>query len=422
MLSLVEARARILTEAVPGDAIEVTLTEALGLILAEPLIADVDLPPFDRAGQDGYAVRASEATTGARLNVVVTTRSRKTVGVATGRSAGAATAEVILDPGETAHVSAGDPMPVGADAVVRVEDSRPEPGVGPPREILVFRGATVGQSVVPRGYFLRAGTTLAQSGERVRLPMVGLLAAEGCIHPLCHRRVRVAVLAVGDHLVGPSEAPVMHRERNACGPTVVAPCLQWGATAHDLGTISERSLSSALHRALTANVVVIVGEPEGAIPRALKKAGVEPIFEGVGVHPGKRFAYGVVRDSSGRAAHHVIHMAPGPVGVFTGVMLLLGPLIARLHGASLDSIERATLRAEWSGPQHRPTDDRHWAVPVTLRIDERGRLLATPFEHRGKDDLLGFSRAEALAVLPPRSGPWNAGDVVDVVAIGPFGL
>ena len=421
MLSLVEARGRILAEAVPGDVIEVTLTEALGLVLAEPLIADVDLPPFDRAGQDGYAVRALEAVKGARLNVIVPKRSRKAVGVASSRSAGAATAEVILDPGETAHVTAGDPMPVGADAVVRVEDSRPEPGVGPPREILVLRGATVGQNVVPRGYFLRAGTTLAHAGDRIRLPMVGLLAAEGCMHPLCHRRVRVAVLAVGDHLVGPSEAPVMHRERNACGATVVAPCLHWGATAHDLGTVPERALASELHRALTAPVVVILGEPEGAIPRALKKAGVEPIFEGVGVHPGKRFQYGVVRDSSGRAAHHVIQMAPGPVGVFTGVMLLLGPLIARLHGASLESIARSTLRAEWSGPQHRPTDDRHWAVPVTLRIDERGRLLAAPFDHRGKDDLLGFSRAEALAVLPPRSGPWNEGDLVDVVAIGALG-
>ncbi len=63
---------------------------------------------------------------------------------------------------------------------------------------------------------------------RVRMAMVGLLAARGCVHPVCYRRVRVAVFAVGDHMVGPGEAPVMDRERNAAGATVVAPCLRWG--------------------------------------------------------------------------------------------------------------------------------------------------------------------------------------------------
>ena len=364
MLSLGEALARILEEAVPGEAIQVTLTEAQGLVLAEPLMADVDLPPFDRAGHDGYAALAADTEPGATLDVIVPKKGR--------RSSGAKTAELILVRGETTHVAAGDPMPVGADTIIRTEDSRPEPGVGAPREVVVLRTSTPGQSVVTRGYFLKAGTQIAAAGVRLRLPMVALLAAEGCVHPLCHRRARVAVLSVGDHLVGPGEAPVMHRERNAAGPTVVAPCLHWGATAHDLGAVTERELPAALDRALTAPVVVILGEPEGAIPRALKKACVEPVFESVSLHPGKRVSYGVVRDGSGHAVHHVFQMASNPVGILTAVSLLLGPLISRLHGALDEGGNR--LRAVWSSPPHRPTDDRLWAVPVTLAIDEQARL------------------------------------------------
>ncbi len=268
----------------------------------------------------------------------------------------------------------------------------------------------------PRGYYLAAGSTLAPVGTRLRLPMVGLLAAQGCVHPVCHRRVRVAVLAVGDHLVGPGEAPVMHRERNAAGPTAVAPCLHWGATAHDLGTISERDLPAALDRALTAPVVIVLGPAEGMIPRALKKAGVEPRFAGVSIHPGKRLSYGVVRNASGRAGHHVFHMVPGPIGVLAGVALLVGPLIARLQGETLDP--PPPLHAVWSGTPHRATDDRLWAVPASLSVSDDARLRVISIDHRGKDDLVGFSRAEALALLPPRSGPWNGGEVVQVTPLG----
>lgn len=405
MLALPEAMGVILGEARPGEGIEVALTEALGLVLAEPVTADVDLPPFDRAAVDGYAVRGGDAAAGAWLRVV-------------GRphGGGATTAEIDLGPGEAAHVTAGDPLPAGAGAVLRTEDSRPEPGVGPPRAVLALREAGAGTGVVPRGYYLRAGTVLATAGTRLRLPMVGLFAAQGGVHPVCHRRVRVAVLAVGDHLVGPGDAPVMHRERNAAGPTAVIPCLRWGATAHDLGAVPARDLPAALGRALSAPVAVVLGAYEGAIPRALRKAGVVPVFEGVSLHPGKRVRYGVVRDGDGRAAHHVFHMAPGPVGVLTTVTLLVGPLIARLHGGPAEP--PAPLRAAWLGPPHRPTDDRHWAVPVTLAVGRDGRLGAAAFEHRGQDDLAGFARADALAVLPPRRGPWNGGEVVDVVPLG----
>src|SRR6185437_13973643 len=129
------------------------------------------------------------------------------------------------------------PLPQGTDAVAPIDDIRPEPIAELPHVVALWRAAEPGRHVVRRGAYLRAGTELAPAGTRLHLPLIGLLAAQGCVHPVCHRRIRVAVLAVGDHLVEPGAAPVLHRERNAAGATVVAPCLQWGATAHDLGTV-----------------------------------------------------------------------------------------------------------------------------------------------------------------------------------------
>lgn len=403
MLSLAEARARILDLAEPGEPIQVSLVEALGLVLAEPVVADVDLPPFDRAALDGYALRATDARPNARLRVVGSD----------GDPSGDDGLEVERE--EAARITLGEAMPIGADSVLRTEDSRPEPGLGPPKLVEVLRPLEAGQNVVPRGFYLRSGVELAPAGTRIRLPMVGLLASQGYVHPVCHRRARVAVLAVGDHLVNPGEDPVMGRERNAAGPTVVAPCIRLGATAHDLGAVREDELDPAVSRALNAPVVVVLGGQECIVSGALDRAGVEPVFSGVSLHPGKRLSYGVVRDPSGRVAHHVFHMPPSPIAALTVTTLLIGPLLARLQGGP--AVPPA-LTAAWDG-SHRPTDDRCWAVPVTL-ANKDGRLIASPIDYLGKDDLLGFSRAEALALLPARSGPWCDGDVVEVAPLGPW--
>lgn len=404
MLSLAEARAQILERAEPGEAIEVCLAEALGLVLAEPAVADVDLPPFDRAALDGYALRASDGRVETRLRVVGLHDDDEDSAL-----------EISAD--EAAHVATGDPIPWGADAVLRSDRIRPEPDLGPPRLVEVLEPVEVGENLVPRGHYLRAGTELAPAGARVRMAMVGLFAAQGCVHPVCYRRVRVAVFAVGDHMVGPGEAPVMHRERNAAGATVVAPCLRWGATAHDLGAIAEDDLDAALSRALTAPIVVVMGRSTPTLRRALLRAGVEPVISGVSIQPGSRLNYGVVVGPSGRVEHHVFHFPPSPIAALTVTSLLVGPLIARLQGGPAGP--PPALRAVWSAP-HRATDDRLWAVPVTLKVDDQARLLATPIDYRGKDDLVGFARAEALALLTPNSGPWQGGEIVEVAPLGPW--
>ena len=410
MLSVHEARALIVAGAEPGPPIAVPLSEAPGLWAAEDLTADVDLPPFDRAAVDGHAARAEDAPPGARLRVLGPEDAD-----------GAPLAEVRLLPGECLPVRAGAAMPEGADLVIAADEGRLERGFGDGGELVVTRGGPgrPTSGVLPRGAYLRAGDPLVAAGTRLSLPMMGLLASQGCVHPVCRRRVRVAVVAVGDHLVNPSDAPVMHRERNAAGPSAVIACLLPGATAHDLGVVAERDLPGALARALTAAVVIVPGEPEGAIPEALREAGVVPRFSGVALRPGGSVVYGVAASEDGSpGAHHVFHLPSCPTEVLAAVRLFVSPLIARLHGAP--AVPPPPLRALWEGPAPplNPSDGKvARAVPVRLSVDARARLTAHPLPSRGPGDLAALAPADALALLPPEA---DAPAFVEVFPFSPW--
>jgi len=397
--TLAEAHSQILALAEPGESVEVSLVDALGLVLAEDAVADVDLPPFDRASGEGYAVRAAEATAGALLRVAGLRWSRRPFDDA-------------LEPGEAIRVRPGDPLPEGADAVLPLADARPDPETGPARVVEVLRAVEAGSEVARRGHLLEAGEVLATAGTRLRASMVGLLASQGCVHPYCHRRVRVAVVAIGDHLVGPGEAPVMHRERNAANASVAALALRAGAMPHDLQSVAVGDFARTLDRATSAPVIVVLGRKDRAVARVYQEAGAEEVFRGVALKPGGRSSYLAIRDESGRVAHHVFHLPLAPMAASTAFTLLVQPLIARLQGETADA--PSSTRAHWEGESRR-VGDRLRAVPVRLAVDAEARQVARPATIRGLHDLAGFATADGLALLPERSGPRIGGEVVEVV-------
>ncbi len=401
-IPLGEAQARILEQAAPGEPTEVSLAEAVGLVLAEAAIADVDLPPSDRAACEGYAVRSAGATAGVLLRVA---GSRWARAVAESPEAG-----------EAVRVAPGDALPVGVDAVIRPDGVRPDPDpvAGRARVVEVLRGVVPGRDVIRRGSILAAGTTIARQGTRLDAPMVGLLASQGCVHPVCHRRVRVAIVAVGDHLIGASEAPTMGRERNAAGAAVVALALRAGAMPHDFQAVARRRLIPALERATSAPAIVVLGPLGDCIPRAFAALGVEPILRGVAVRPGGYLRYGVIRDDDGRVAHHVFHLPLAPIDASIAFTLLVRPLIARLQGdPEADAVPRP-VAAIWEG-HHRPSGNRARPVLAAFEVDSGAHCRVRPVASRGPDDLPALARAHGIALLPARSGPWTGGEVVDFV-------
>ena len=403
-LSLAEAQERILALAEPGAAIEVSLGEALGLVLAEPVVADVDHPPFDRASHDGYAVRADEATVGSFFRVVRPRRS--------GRSGDAP-----IETGEAARVKAGDPIPPGADTVLRPATVQPDPDTGPTRVIEIRRATRPHRDVTPRGAYLQAGATVAAAGSRVKPAMIPLLAAQGCVHPFCHRRVRVSILSGGNHWGRPDEAPSMNRERNAANLALVALTTRTDAMPHDFQAVAGSQIRPALERATTSPVVLLIGSSP-SLTLALRQIGFEWLVckvkaQGIGL-----VRYGVIRDDEGKVANHVFQLPPNPVSASVAFSLLVGPLVARLQGQMTEPSRQTVALAE--GELHPPTGCRARVVPVSIRTHPDGRpvaegILSPP------DDLNAWAQADGSLIFPEQSGPWGPGDCVAFQPIVPPG-
>src|SRR5713101_2561238 len=173
---------RIVIQRSPELEVEsVVLSDALGRVLAEDIIADTDLPPFDRAQMDGYAVRAADVSqTPARLRIV-------------GESAAGAGWHHEMKAGEAVRIMTGAPVPAGADAVQQVELTRE-----PEREsVEILKSVEAGRSIVRRGAEIKAGETVLRAGEEINAAMIATLASFGYAQVKVGRRPRVAVMATG---------------------------------------------------------------------------------------------------------------------------------------------------------------------------------------------------------------------------------
>jgi len=399
-LALTEAQDRILALAEPVETIEVSLGEALGLVLAEPVVADIDHPPFDRASVDGYAVKFDEATVGALLRVVRPIRL----------------GEANLEAGEAGRVRAGDPTPPGSDSVARPSTVRTDPEVGPTRVIEVLEGLQPGQNVTRRGAYLNGGATLLEAGTRIKPSMVPLLASQGCVQPICHRRVGVSVLTVGSQWVGPAEAPTMNRERNATNAALVALSIRAEAMPRDYQAVSGSKVRTALERATTAPVVVILGPASLHLARALSAIGYEPVVEQVAIESIGHARHGIIRDDDGKVINHIFQFPSHPFAASVAFLLLVQPLIARLQGDLNQQVRSVVAFAE--GESQPATRRRTRVQPATLRIDPNGQRIGESIPG-DIDDFLAWSRADGLLIFPEQSGPWRGGDPVEFVPIVP---
>ncbi|HSH22216.1 MAG TPA: molybdopterin molybdotransferase MoeA, partial [Candidatus Caenarcaniphilales bacterium] len=212
LLSLEEASRLILDGVTPLAAEQVDLGDALGRVLAQPLVSLFTLPPWDNSAMDGFAVRAADVESAARGNAV----TLRVVGeVAAGHLAGRP-----VEPGTALRILTGAPLPSGADAVVPVEDTDAQPGSAAlPATVAITRSTWPGEHVRRAGSDLRAGQPLLAAGTDLRPAHLAIAAAGGHGRLSVHRRPRVAVLATGDELAQPGDqlGPAQIPDSNSVG-------------------------------------------------------------------------------------------------------------------------------------------------------------------------------------------------------------
>ncbi len=401
MIAVEKALSIVLSHVSPLPAEEIDFADAPGRILREDVAADTDLPPFRRSAVDGFAVRAGDtASVPARLKLVGTI------------SAGTYP-EFRIGPGETASIMTGAPVPEGADAVQMVEQSREEDD-----GIVLLSSVAAGQNVAPQGAEVRRGEVVLKSGTRLDPAAVAVAATVGRTQLSVGRRPKVSVAATGDELVHPSETPGPGQIRNSNGFSLRAQCRSVGVEALSLGVArdTEASLRELVERGLDSDVLLLSGGVSmgrfDLVEKVLEDFGIEILVDAVALKPGKPLVFGVGDDGK------LVFGLPGnPVSTMVTFELFVRTAFARLEGAPdpVREILQARLLASLSnrGP-------RRAYLPGWLRAGDDGELVAEPIPTKGSADIVAFSKANALLIVPEDQDRLESGERVSVYPLDSF--
>jgi molybdopterin molybdotransferase len=385
LLSLEEALKRVLERVTPLGPEAVPLVASAGRVLAEDARAVVDLPPFPSSAMDGFAVR-SEDTPG-RLPVVA-------------RIAAGLPAPRPLEAGEAMAIATGGVVPAGADSVIPLEYV-----VDHDNEVEIPASVVQGDNIRPRGGDVGEGEVVVPRGARLRAAQIGALAAAGLDSVVAARRPRVAVLATGTELRRPGEilGPGEVYEANAV--LLATAFASVGADVDMLPAVAddESSHRDALERGLAADVLVTSGGvsvgPHDLVRRILGELGVEEVFWGVAVKPGKPLAFGV------RGPTLVFGLPGNPVSSLVGAEVFVRPALLALQGATAPGpvFFEGRLAAAVRRNPHRDEFVRARSV-----ASENGVLLE-PVRGQESHMIVRAAAADALLFAPRGDGELAAG-------------
>ncbi len=393
-----EALARTLAAAIPIDRTEgVSLAAASGRVLAETITAAADVPPFDRAAMDGFAVRAAD-TLGAApqtprgLDVVDTVFT----GHAPTRTIGA---------GECAEIATGAPLPPGADAVVMVEDTDRADGSPQRPTVQVMKTVKTGQNVGPRGADIRRGDSLLQSGDHLTASRVGACAAVGRAEVEVYAQPVVAIVSTGGEIVPPGQPLGAAQIYDINRFTLSAITSMHGGVPRVLPSIADdlAALRSMLLDLVTSADIVVfsggssVGERDLVLD-AVRDAG-DVLFHGIAIKPGKPTALGRVRGTP------VLAMPGNPTSCLSNAYLLLVPMLRQMARLPAHMPRAVTLPL---AKRIVSTAGRHQFYTVKV-ID--GSVVPA-FKSSG--DITSMSHADGYIEVPAQADGVEAGETVEV--------
>ncbi len=398
LLSVEEAREKILSQIQPLAPLELPLAEAYGCVVAADVVADRDLPEFPSSAMDGFAVRADDVrgaspATPVELKIV-------------GRALIGRHPEGTVGGGEAIRIATGAPIPAGADAIVPIENCEV---LG--ETVRLIEGPAAGRHVRPAGEDVTAGTVLVATGKRLGPPELGLLANAGFPHPLVHPRPRVVVLSTGDELVPPTETPEFGRVRDSNAYTIFGALRDAGAipvlagiVRDDVDQLRETVLNHLLQAdAFISSGGVSVGERD-VVKAAFFRRGDLDFFK-VAMQPGMPQGFGHIEGKP------YFGLPGNPVSVFVSFEVLIRPAILKLMGRTqLTRPEvMATLAEDVSGPKGKL----QFARVQVERVPDG--WTAVPTGARGSNLISTVVRANGLAMVPPGIETARAGEQVRVL-------
>lgn len=401
LLGVDEARAKILAACGPLPPVALPLLDALGLVLADDVAAPVDVPPFQNSAMDGYAVRAADLQGACPDSPVALP---VTAAVAAGDPPGASIVN-----GGAARIMTGAPMPEGADAVVRFEetDERSRPGLR--AVVRIERAVVPGENVRDAGEDIRAGQVVLGRGRQLRAVDLGLLAALNYRQVTVHRRPRVGILSTGNEVRSPGDAGAAGTIRDSNSYTLAGLVQEAGGEPLLLGVA--RDEIDAIRRRLQAAVGVDLLLTSGGVSLGdydlvkdvLAAEGRVDLWQ-VRIKPGKPMAFGHI------GAAPLLGLPGNPVAAAVAFLQFARPAIKRMLG--LPATRLPVLRARLSREHENRGRRRHFVRGIVRR--EGAEYLAEPAGAQGSGVLTSMAEANCLIVLPETWDYAPAGAEVEV--------
>jgi molybdopterin molybdotransferase len=407
MLTVDEALAEIAKAVSPLPAVRVSLLDALECVIAEPVVADIDSPPFDKSLMDGYAVIASDFAAGPRDLPVLEEIT-----------AGRIPTRPIL-PGTCSRIMTGAPLPAGADAVVLVEESTLLPASDPPAGLvrLAPQGLSPERNIVRRGAAFRRGDTVLDVGHAVRPQELGSLAELGAKTIAIRRRVVAHVLATGDELVDVGSIPGPGQIRNSNEVMLLGQLRRRNVDARGLGVARDSldDLTAKVRQGLDGDLLLLSGGVSAGkldlVPTVLSQLGVKQVFHKVRVKPGQPLWFGLY-DPPERPPCFVFGLPGNPVSSMVCCELFVRGSLRRMNGCESvrPDVRKAVLEQAFTHKGERPT----YHPAVISENDLQRRVRTVPWI--GSSDLAATVSANGMAVFPAGERRFAAGEIVDVIA------
>jgi len=401
MLSVEEALERVLSYFHTLEGERVPILEALGRVLAEDVYSDIDIPPHANSAMDGYAVLAAD-TQGAGP------KSPRRLRVIADLAAGYVT-ETKVTPGTAIRIMTGAPVPRGADAVVRFEDTEREG-----EWVDILAEVPVGKNVRLAGEDVRQGSLVLHRGRRIRPQEVGMLAALGCKQVLVTRRPRVAILATGDEVVEIDAPLAPGKIRNSNSYSNAAQVIRCGGVPILLGIARDQveDLTQKIRAGLEQNADLFltsggVSVGDFDVVKEVLAAEGDMSFWRVRMKPGKPFAFGQV------GGVPLLGLPGNPVSAMVSFELFARPAIFKMLG--LEEWRKPTIEATLMNEVKRKDGRRHyWRVRVE---SEEGEYRAYLTGEQGSGILSSMVRANGLAIIPEEWSHVPAGSRVKVMML-----
>ncbi|HAM98052.1 MAG TPA: hypothetical protein DCQ26_05535 [Marinilabiliales bacterium] len=388
MITLEQALQIVLNKSTTQLATEkVSLHESPGRVLGEDVTSDMDMPPFDKAAMDGFAIRESEIEQ--ELDVIET--------VAAGQSA---TKEVV--PGTAIRIMTGAPIPKGADFVIQVELSE----ISCTQKV-IFSGHPK-NNIVYRASDVKKGDVVLHKGQFIDARHIAVLASVGCPQPVVYKQPKVGIISTGDEIVEPDIVPNASQIRNSNGHQLIAQIKQSGGLPIYYGIVKDDYFDTyhALKKGMEeCDILLLTGGVSMGdfdfVPKIMADLGIEIQFDWVAVQPGKPTTFGT------KGCKLIFGLPGNPVSSFIQFDVLVKPAIHNLMGISEN---RPSIQLPMGKNYSRKRAERKSYIPIL--INEKSQVI--PTEYHGSAHIYSLPSCHGLAIIEIGIKELKEGDLVHV--------